>query len=173
MISQGTCAWTSLYLCRCKHTFPIASAVFTGTVLFSTMILEDVDTEAIMRAAPSQYARSAAFPAPTPDIFVGVLTLQQAKSWDDVQWVDRRALSTYRVSHPSGKARVPGFPVMCRCNRTPHEFYLMQWYRTYHIRQIDVNVSSQCLYRFAERPSKCRQHDDSCSDDFSASMVLD
>lgn len=35
-------------------TFPMASAVFTGTVLFSTMILEDVDTEAIMRAAPSQ-----------------------------------------------------------------------------------------------------------------------
>jgi hypothetical protein len=32
----------------------MASAVFTGTVLFSTMILEDVDTDAIMRAAPSQ-----------------------------------------------------------------------------------------------------------------------
>ena len=53
----------------------MASAVFTGTVLFSTMILELVDTLAIMRAAPSQYARSAALPAPTPVIFVGVFTL--------------------------------------------------------------------------------------------------
>ena len=59
-------------------TLPMASAVFTGTVLFSTMILLLVLTLAIMRAAPSQYARSAALPAPTPVIFVGVFTLQQA-----------------------------------------------------------------------------------------------
>lgn len=58
-------------------TLPMASAVFTGTVLFSTMIFELVDTLAIMRAAPSQYARSAALPAPTPVIFVGVLTLHR------------------------------------------------------------------------------------------------
>ena len=54
----------------------MASAVLTGTVLFSTMILLLVDTLAIMRAAPSQYARSAAFPAPTPVILVGVFTLR-------------------------------------------------------------------------------------------------
>ena len=58
-------------------TLPMASAVFTGTVLFSTMILEVVDTLAIMRAAPSQYARSAALPAPTPVILVGVFTLHR------------------------------------------------------------------------------------------------
>ena len=56
-------------------TLPMASAVFTGTVLFSTMILDVVETDAIMRAAPSQYARSAALPAPTPVTLVGVFTL--------------------------------------------------------------------------------------------------
>ena len=53
----------------------MASAVFTGTVDFSTTILEDLDTLAIMRAAFSQYVRSAALPAPTPEVFVGVFTL--------------------------------------------------------------------------------------------------
>ena len=57
------------------RTFSMASAVFTGTVDFSTTIFEDVDTDAIMRAAPSQYVRSAALPAPTPRVFVGVFTL--------------------------------------------------------------------------------------------------
>ena len=40
---------------RCLHqlTFSMASAVFTGTVDFSTTILLLVDTDAIMRAAPS------------------------------------------------------------------------------------------------------------------------
>mmetsp|Transcript_55 Transcript_55/g.202 ORF Transcript_55/g.202 Transcript_55/m.202 type:complete len:230 (-) Transcript_55:325-1014(-) len=61
-------------------TFSMASAVFTGTVDFSTMILLDVDTDAIMRAAPSQYVRSAALPAPTPRVFVGVLTLTNTTS---------------------------------------------------------------------------------------------
>jgi hypothetical protein len=36
------------------RTFEIASAVLTGTVLFSTTILLLLDTLAIMRAAPSQ-----------------------------------------------------------------------------------------------------------------------
>ena len=58
------------------RTLPMASAVLTGTVLFSTMILLLVDTLAIMRAAPSQYARSAALPAPTPVVLVGVFTLR-------------------------------------------------------------------------------------------------
>ena len=35
-------------------TFSMASAVFTGTVDFSTTILEDFETAAIIRAAPSQ-----------------------------------------------------------------------------------------------------------------------
>lgn len=35
-------------------TFPMASAVLTGTVDFSTMILFEVEQAAIMRAAPSQ-----------------------------------------------------------------------------------------------------------------------
>ena len=54
----------------------MASAVFTGTVDFSTTILLLFATLAIMRAAPSQYVRSAALPAPTPLVFVGVFTLQ-------------------------------------------------------------------------------------------------
>ena len=57
-------------------TFPMAWAVLTGTVDFSTMILLDSETEAIMRAALSQYVRSAAMPAPMPRVLVGVLTLQ-------------------------------------------------------------------------------------------------
>mmetsp|Transcript_3488 Transcript_3488/g.10911 ORF Transcript_3488/g.10911 Transcript_3488/m.10911 type:complete len:236 (+) Transcript_3488:599-1306(+) len=55
-------------------TFSMASAVLTGTVDFSTMILDDLDDCAITRAAPSQYVRSAAEPAPTPRVLVGVLT---------------------------------------------------------------------------------------------------
>lgn len=58
-----------------RSTFSMASAVLTGTVLFSTMILLLVLTLAIMRAAPSQYVRSAALPAPIPLVLVGVLTL--------------------------------------------------------------------------------------------------
>ena len=53
----------------------MASAVLTGTVDFSTMILLDVEHAAIMRAAPSQYVRSAALPAPIPLVLVGVFTL--------------------------------------------------------------------------------------------------
>ena len=58
------------------RAFSMASAVFTGTVDFSTTILLLLATLAIMRAAPSQYVRSAALPAPTPRVFVGVFTLQ-------------------------------------------------------------------------------------------------
>ena len=58
------------------RAFSMASAVLTGTVDFSTTILEEVDTLAIMRAAPSQYVRSAALPAPTPRVLVGVFTLR-------------------------------------------------------------------------------------------------
>ena len=56
----------------------MASAVFTGTVDFSTTILLLLATLAIMRAAPSQYVRSAALPAPTPRVLVGVLTLHSS-----------------------------------------------------------------------------------------------
>ena len=60
----------------------MASAVLPGTVDFSTTILLLVETEAIMRAAPSQYVRSAALSAPTPRVFVGVFTLR-VEPWDD------------------------------------------------------------------------------------------
>lgn len=59
---------------------PIASAVLTGTVDFSTTILELLETLAIMRAAPSQKERSAALPEPTPLVLVGVLTLTKTQS---------------------------------------------------------------------------------------------
>mmetsp|Transcript_23465 Transcript_23465/g.64691 ORF Transcript_23465/g.64691 Transcript_23465/m.64691 type:complete len:230 (+) Transcript_23465:1092-1781(+) len=62
------------------RTLPMASAVFTGTVDFSTTILLEVDTEAMRRAAPSQYVKSAAFPAPMPVVFVGVFTLTNTMS---------------------------------------------------------------------------------------------
>ena len=60
-------------------TRAIASAVLTGTVDFSTMIFGDLSSDcvhtcAMRRAASSQYVRSAASPAPMPDVFVGVLT---------------------------------------------------------------------------------------------------
>uniref|UniRef100_A0A0D9ZDE6 WRKY domain-containing protein n=1 Tax=Oryza glumipatula TaxID=40148 RepID=A0A0D9ZDE6_9ORYZ len=51
--------------------FSIASAVLTGTVDFSTTILSDLDTSAIILAALSQ---SAALPAPRPRVLVGVFT---------------------------------------------------------------------------------------------------
>ena len=57
-----------------NKTFSIASAVLTGTVDFSTMILSLVDHAAIFLAADSQYVKSAAFPLPKPVFFVGVFT---------------------------------------------------------------------------------------------------
>mmetsp|Transcript_23008 Transcript_23008/g.57773 ORF Transcript_23008/g.57773 Transcript_23008/m.57773 type:complete len:231 (+) Transcript_23008:756-1448(+) len=75
-MSKVTPGWTQLRL----STFSMACAVFTGTVDFSTTILLLVDTAAIMRAALSQYVRSAAKPAPTPRVFVGVFTLTKMMS---------------------------------------------------------------------------------------------
>ena len=52
--------WVPKNLCATARTgaglptFSMASAVLTGTVLLSTTILLHVETEAIMRAAPSQ-----------------------------------------------------------------------------------------------------------------------
>mmetsp|Transcript_71380 Transcript_71380/g.118614 ORF Transcript_71380/g.118614 Transcript_71380/m.118614 type:complete len:318 (+) Transcript_71380:458-1411(+) len=71
--------WKSVPEQLAAITVAIASAVLTGTVDFSTMILGDLSslvlqTAAIWRAASSQYVRSAASPAPMPDFFVGVLT---------------------------------------------------------------------------------------------------
>mmetsp|Transcript_39027 Transcript_39027/g.76294 ORF Transcript_39027/g.76294 Transcript_39027/m.76294 type:complete len:237 (-) Transcript_39027:322-1032(-) len=67
---------------QAARTQDMASAVCTGTVLFSTMILvlpfsSPSDAEqalAMDRAAPSQYVRSAARPLPKPYSLVGVLT---------------------------------------------------------------------------------------------------
>mmetsp|Transcript_7920 Transcript_7920/g.17018 ORF Transcript_7920/g.17018 Transcript_7920/m.17018 type:complete len:210 (+) Transcript_7920:747-1376(+) len=52
----------------------MASAVRTGTVDFSTTILDDVETRAMWRAHNSQFLMLAAEPAPIPLVFVGVLT---------------------------------------------------------------------------------------------------
>lgn len=48
-----------------------ASAVRTGTVDFSTTILGEVDTSAILRAQSSQFLTLAARPAPMPCWFCG------------------------------------------------------------------------------------------------------
>merc|ERR1719473_2503432 len=71
--------WKLVPLHEAAITLAIASAVFTGTVDFSTMIFGDLlsdalHTAAMRRAASSQYVRSAASPAPMPDVFVGVFT---------------------------------------------------------------------------------------------------
>ena len=58
----------------------MASAVRTGRVLFSTTIFGRVQQRAIRRAVRSQYCRSAARPAPSPKVFVGVLTLTKMMS---------------------------------------------------------------------------------------------
>ncbi len=50
------------------------SAVRTGTVDFSTTILSEVATSAILRAQSSQFLMLAARPAPIPVTLVGVLT---------------------------------------------------------------------------------------------------
>ena len=52
----------------------IASAVRTGKVDFSTTILSVVALARICRAVFSQYWRSAARPAPSPNVLVGVFT---------------------------------------------------------------------------------------------------
>jgi hypothetical protein len=48
--------------------------VRTGTVDFSTTIFGVRDTLAMVRAHDSRYLRSAARPAPMPNVFVGVFT---------------------------------------------------------------------------------------------------
>ena len=50
------------------------SAVLTGTVDFSTTILSEVDTLAMVRAQSSRFLTLAALPAPMPYVFVGVFT---------------------------------------------------------------------------------------------------
>lgn len=58
----------------------IEEAVRTGTVDFSTTILLDKETSAILRAHNSQFLMLAARPAPIPVVFVGVLTLTNMMS---------------------------------------------------------------------------------------------
>ena len=59
-------AWLTWYLTPGRwlalRIWLMLSAAFTGTVLFSTTILELVATSAILRAADSMYFRSAALP---------------------------------------------------------------------------------------------------------------
>ena len=52
----------------------ILSAARTGTVLFSTTILLLTEKLAISLATCSRFCKSAAFPLPKPNVFVGVLT---------------------------------------------------------------------------------------------------
>jgi len=60
----------------------MASAVFTGRVLFSMTILSESEFSRICRAVFSQYWRSAAMPAPAPKVLVGVFTLTKIMSWE-------------------------------------------------------------------------------------------
>ncbi len=62
----------------------MASAVFTGRVLFSMTILEDSENARICRAVFSQYWRSAAIPAPRPNDLVGVFTLTKMMSFSRI-----------------------------------------------------------------------------------------
>ena len=62
----------------------MASAVFTGRVLFSMTILEDSENSRICRAVFSQYWRSAAIPAPRPKDLVGVFTLTKMMSFSRI-----------------------------------------------------------------------------------------
>lgn len=55
-------------------------ADLTGTVDFSTTILNPLLTSAILRAHASTYFKSAARPLPTPYVFVGVLTEMNMRS---------------------------------------------------------------------------------------------
>ena len=52
----------------------IAAAVRTGRVDFSTIILPSSAISRMLRAVFSQYCRSEAFPAPWPNVLVGVFT---------------------------------------------------------------------------------------------------
>ena len=61
-------------------TFSMASAVRTGTVDFSTIILSLSEHEAIVLAANSQYVKSAAFPLPKPVFFVGSRRRRSSRS---------------------------------------------------------------------------------------------
>lgn len=56
------------------------SAVRTGTVDFSTIILSEIATSAILRMADSNHDISDALPLPRPRLFVGVLTLTKMQS---------------------------------------------------------------------------------------------
>ena len=67
----------------------MAVAVRTGTVLFSTTILSDVLTSAILRAHNSQFLMLAARPAPIPCVLVGVLTEMNTTS---ARWISASML---------------------------------------------------------------------------------
>mmetsp|Transcript_10105 Transcript_10105/g.30644 ORF Transcript_10105/g.30644 Transcript_10105/m.30644 type:complete len:230 (+) Transcript_10105:980-1669(+) len=67
-------------LAPCSSTARTASDVRTGTVDFSTTILSEVATLAIVRAHSSQFLTLAARPAPMPDVLVGVFTEMKTTS---------------------------------------------------------------------------------------------
>ena len=64
----------------------IASAVRTGNVDFSTIIFDRSEFARICRAVFSQYCKSAARPAPSPKVFVGVFTDTKMMSASRMPW---------------------------------------------------------------------------------------
>ena len=72
--------WKRMPLSLVASTRRTASAVRTGTVDFSTTILGEVDTSAILRAQSSQFLTLAARPAPIPCWFCGGV------GWGDWCW---------------------------------------------------------------------------------------
>ena len=86
-------------LAPCSSTARTASDVRTGTVDFSTTILSDVDTSAIVLAHNSQFLTLAARPAPIPAVFVGVFTLMKtisASAIDSLILVEKTKLPRLR-----------------------------------------------------------------------------
>ena len=72
--------WNVSPLSLQARTLLTASAVRTGTVDFSTTILLEVATLAMVRAQSSQFLMLAARPAPIPWVLVGVLTEMKTMS---------------------------------------------------------------------------------------------
>jgi hypothetical protein len=86
----------------------MAWAVRTGTVDFSTTILGEVATSAILRAHSSQFLMLAARPAPMPCVLVGVLTLMKMMS---AAWISSSMLvekKRFRPRHSFTTSSNPG-----------------------------------------------------------------
>merc|ERR1719217_1636964 len=86
-------------LAPCSRTALTASEVLTGTVDFSTTILSEVETSAIVLAQSSQFLTFAARPAPMPAVLVGVFTLIKtisASAMDSLILVENTKLPLFK-----------------------------------------------------------------------------